>query len=123
MSDVNITYSRDMNPYYGSPVKELPGGENIFYDEEEPIRIEIRNEDGEVYYDPAYIEIENGEEVVWYNGDNIAHTVTANDGSFDSGDIQPYQEWSWTFEDEGTFEYFSDKLHDYAPLGYLTGEI
>ena len=115
--------SRDMNPYYGSPVEELPGGENLFYDEEEPTRIEIRNEDGEVYYDPSYVEIEIGEKVVWYNGDNVAHTVTATDGSFNSGDIDPYQEWPWTFEEQGTFGYFSDKQQDKAPLGNLTGKI
>ena len=43
--------------------EDLPGGENLF-DDGEPTRIEIRNEGGEVYYDPSSVEIEIGENVV-----------------------------------------------------------
>lgn len=34
------------------------------------------------------------------------HTVTAVDGSFDSGFLQDGEVWSYTFDEPGEFEYF-----------------
>ncbi len=38
-------------------------------------------------YDPADLTIEPGDTVVWTNNDFTAHTATARNGEFDSGDI------------------------------------
>ena len=51
-------------------------------------------------YDPNYLEIYAEDEVVWQNEDTQSHTVSADDGDFDSGDILPGEEWSYTFRDD-----------------------
>ncbi len=51
-----------------------------------------------------------GTKVVWENDDTMIHTVTADDASFDSGDIQPGGSYSRTFNSTGTFAYHC-KLH------------
>ena len=56
-------------------------------------------------YDPAEITIKAGEAVTWKNAGQQAHTVTAEDGSFDSGAKTPGQEWSYPFSKPGTFAY------------------
>lgn len=43
--------------------------------------------------------------VKWTNDDNMAHTVTANDGSFDSGNMNPGATFSHTFTEAGSFAY------------------
>ena len=63
----------------------------------EPEEGEIIREGDNVRFSPAEIEIEVNTTVIWYNDDDTTHTVTAEDGTFDSGDINPYDEWEYTF--------------------------
>jgi len=56
-------------------------------------------------FDPAEVTVTAGEAVSWKNAGQQAHTVTAEDGSFDSGPKNPGQEWSHPFSQAGTFTY------------------
>lgn len=47
-----------------------------------------------------------GTTVTWTNDDGVMHTVTAADGSFDSGFLEQGDTWSYTFDEPGEFEYF-----------------
>jgi len=46
-----------------------------------------------------------GTTVTWTNEDTVIHTVTAADGSFDSGFLDAGASWSHTFDTPGEFEY------------------
>jgi plastocyanin len=54
---------------------------------------------------PGTRKIEPGTWVTWSNVGQDAHTVTAVDGSFDSGDLDPSEGYSWYFDQPGTFAY------------------
>jgi plastocyanin len=56
-------------------------------------------------FDPATVTIQVGDTVTWTNQDAIAHTATAGDGSFDTGNIGPSTTASATFDTAGTFAY------------------
>jgi len=56
-------------------------------------------------FSPASLQVDAGTTVTWTNNDNVAHTVTADDGSFDSGPIQPGASFSHTFATAGTVAY------------------
>jgi plastocyanin len=43
--------------------------------------------------------------IVWTNNDSAPHTVTSNDGSFSSGNMNPNDQFSWTFQTPGTYQY------------------
>jgi plastocyanin len=66
---------------------------------------------------PAARTIQPGTWVTWSNGGQDAHTVTAVDGSFDSGDLDPSEGYSWYFDQPGTFAYLC-ALHP-----WMTGQI
>jgi len=56
-------------------------------------------------YAPATQTIAPGTWVTWSNDGQDAHTVTALDGSFDSGNLDPSEGFSWYFEQAGTWQY------------------
>ena len=56
-------------------------------------------------YAPATKKIDPGTWVTWSNNGTDAHTVTADDGSFDSANLDPSEGFSWYFDSPGTFTY------------------
>jgi len=56
------------------------------------------------------LSVNSGVTVTWTNNDATTHTVTADDNSFDSGDIAPGKTFSKTFNSAGTFNYHC-KIH------------
>jgi plastocyanin len=56
-------------------------------------------------FSPATMTITVGDTVTWTNADGRPHTVTSNDGAFDSGNLDEGQEFSLTFSEPGTYTY------------------
>jgi plastocyanin len=59
----------------------------------------------DVAFAPSSITVAVGTTVVWSNQDTIAHTVTADDASFDSGPLRGDQSFRQTFSKAGTIAY------------------
>jgi plastocyanin len=49
--------------------------------------------------------VKAGTTVTWTNNDNLTHTVTADDGSFTSGNLNYRDTYSHTFSSAGTYNY------------------
>ncbi len=56
-------------------------------------------------YEVNVLTVPVGTTVTWTNEDDQIHTVTATDGSFDSGFLRQGESWSYTFDTAGEFEY------------------
>ena len=56
-------------------------------------------------FNPATIQAKVGQSVTWTNQDSTAHTVTLDDKSVDSGNIQASATYSHAFTQAGTFTY------------------
>lgn len=56
-------------------------------------------------FDPATRTVKVGTEVTWINRDGATHTVTADNGSFESEDLKTDDEFSFRFTQAGTYEY------------------
>jgi plastocyanin len=54
---------------------------------------------------PSRIEVAAGTAIEWSNQGQVVHTVTAEDRSFDSGDIEPGTRHRITFARPGTYSY------------------
>ena len=68
-------------------------------------------------FSPSSITINVGDTIVWTNYDSASHTVTSNDGTFDSGSITNGNTFSFTFTNAGTFDYYC------APHPGMTGSV
>jgi amicyanin len=69
-------------------------------------RVRIAN----MSFGPTKIRIQAGDTVTWTNQDGMPHTVTANDGSFDSPTLNRNGEFSKTFAEPGVYAYYC-KFH------------
>jgi plastocyanin len=56
-------------------------------------------------FSPASRSVTVGTTVTWTNTGQAPHTVTADDGTFDSGTLDPGKDFSFTFDTPGTFTY------------------
>jgi plastocyanin len=57
-------------------------------------------------FEPLTINVQPGTTVRWVNYGKHVHTVTANDGRWDSGDLPPGGTYSATFQQPGTYYYY-----------------
>ncbi len=63
-------------------------------------------------YDPDSITVPVGTHVVWRNFDSVPHTATSTNGLFDSGVMEQNENFSYTFQDPGTYDYYC-LIHPY----------
>ena len=62
-------------------------------------------------FGPKTLTVTVGDTVTWRNEGPSAHTATALSGAFDSGNLDPGKDFSFTFTKAGTFN-FACKYHD-----------
>ena len=65
----------------------------------------------DICYIPSNIVVEKGKPVTWLNEDSSFHSVTSGfypepSGLFDSGHLDPYQSYTLSFDEIGTYDYF-----------------
>lgn len=56
-------------------------------------------------FEPQRIEITVGTTVRWTNNDQLVHTISADDGSWDSGPVEPGKTWTHTFTQPGEYAF------------------
>jgi plastocyanin len=56
-------------------------------------------------YRPNPLTVATGTTVTWTNSDNVTHTSTSNNNTWNSGNIAPGGQFSFTFSTAGTFQY------------------
>jgi plastocyanin len=66
---------------------------------------------------PQRLEVTAGTTVEWTNRDQLEHTITANDGSWDSGPIAAGGTWRRTFDQPGTYAFHC------TPHPFMTGVV
>jgi plastocyanin len=74
----------------------------------QPTTVHIKN----FQYVPQNITVQQGTTVTFVNDDDEAHTVSADDKSFDSGGLDTNDKWQHTFKTTGKFGYFC-QMHPY----------
>lgn len=75
-----------------------------------PVAPPIRAEEKEVMvenftFKPKEVVISAGEKVIWIQKDRASHTVTANNGGFNSGRLIKGDEFTHTFSKKGSYDY------------------
>ncbi|MDP2948605.1 MAG: cupredoxin family copper-binding protein [Chloroflexota bacterium] len=75
----------------------------------------------EYSFRPATLRVAVGTTVTWTNRDGVAHTVTGRSGDWGSGLLAQGQQFSYTFTQPGTYEYFCEP-HPWMQARIVVGE-
>jgi len=78
-------------------VKARPAAE-----EKDKYRVTIDN----FSFGPAEMSVPKGTKVTWVNKDDVPHTVVSTEGKFKSQALDTDEEFSFAFNDPGTYEYY-----------------
>src|SRR5215210_1766757 len=84
---------------------------------QDPVTVTIHDD----AFDPAQLDITPGTTVTWVNNDDEVHTVTADDGLFDSGRLDPGDSYSVWFDGSGTVAYHCEP-HPHMMGSVVVGE-
>jgi plastocyanin len=68
-------------------------------------------------FQPGRIEVDAGTTVVWTNGGQVSHSVTSEQGGFDTGLLEPAERRGLTFSKPGTYPFHC------TPHPFMTGVI
>jgi plastocyanin len=68
-------------------------------------------EENDRCYIPSVIVIEKGKQITWVNEDSAFHSITSGyygtpTELFDSGHLDPFESYTLTFDETGTYDYF-----------------
>lgn len=63
-----------------------------------------------ISFNPDEITVQAGSSVTWTNEDGVSHTATSDDDLWDSDTISSGSEFSFVFDEPGTYTYFC-KFH------------
>src|SRR5215207_853394 len=74
---------------------------------------------GDNFFDPPDVAVEPGSTITWTNNGDEPHTVTADDGSFDSGRLNPGDSYTVAFGGQGTVTYHCE-IHPDEMRGSVT---
>jgi plastocyanin len=74
--------------------------------DEEEIEIESSGDMSNWGFDPSTLTVPAGTKVTWRNTGRQTHSITSRDHLFDSRLLDEDDEWSYTFDDPGTYRYF-----------------
>ena len=77
------------------------------------MRAEVRD----FMFRPPRLVVSAGTTVVWTNGGQVTHTVTASGGSFDSGPIESGGQWATVLSRPGRFPFHC------TPHPFMRGEV
>lgn len=69
---------------------------------------EADDRSGSSFYTPSKLSVAAGTTVRWTNTGELPHTVTAKDGLFASGTIEPGRTFEYTFVEPGTYAYYCE---------------
>ncbi len=100
--------------FYNSSIKENVVEKDLIIEGDVVMPTKVSRpgcEENDKCYIPSLIVTEKGKQITWVNEDSAFHSVTsgfydAPTEFFDSGYLDPFESYTLTFDEAGTYDYF-----------------